>query len=283
MQIDFSYSYHNLIGRQQKSTGKTGFSDLLSKKAHSSQNRDFVDLLQTKFESPYLNYCNYSADLSDINLETENYKISQDEQSGYISIYDKKAGTGVVMRSVQDLAVQKDIATGTKVLIRDFGSGFYCVVRVTDELEGALKKALQTDVLREKELTGFKVHTDQKTGIHYITANGYEGRGGILLLDDQGCEKLVSMAEEYMSQYPQLIKSMDEAIMFAAFEISGVAKRSPNGILKLGPNSLSFYDKNGKDGWQILFDELDYELYRKEWDKGKNTDEIESKGYWESI
>ena len=216
-------------------------------------------------------------------LETENYKISQDEQSGYISIYDKKAGTGVVMRSVQDLAVQKDIATGTKVLIRDFGSGFYCVVRVTDELEGALKKALQTDVLREKELTGFKVHTDQKTGIHYITANGYEGRGGILLLDDQGREKLVSMAEEYMSQYPQLIKSMDEAIMFAAFEISGVAKRKPNGILKLGPNSLSFYDKNGKDGWQILFDELDYELYRKEWDKGKNTDEIESKGYWESI
>lgn len=101
-------------------------------------------------------------------------------------------------------------------------------------------------------------------------------------MDDQGREKLTSLAEEYMSQYPQLIKSMDEAIMFAAFEVSGIARRTANGIVTLGPNSLSFYHKNGKDSWKILFDEQEYELFRKEWDKITKED-MERKDYWESF
>lgn len=182
------------------------------------------------------------------------------------------------------MVVQKDMETGTKVLIRDFGNGFYTVVRVTDELEGALKQALDTDVLREKELTGFKIHTDQKTGIRYITANGYEGRGGLLLMDDTGRAKLMNLAEKYMSQYPQLVDSIDEAIMFAAFEVCGIARRTENGIVSLGPNSLSFYHKNGIDSWKILFDEKKYELFRQIWDRKKNdaAADVERKEYWEA-
>lgn len=286
MKVCFGNSCRNLMEREQRVTGNTDFADILSQKARTSSGKagTAADLFRTKTEIPYLTYGNYSSKRSDINAETENYEISQDKESGTITVYDKKAETKIVVRSAEDLVVQKDMETGTKVLIRDFGNGFYTVVRVTDELEGALKQALDTDVLREKELTGFKIHTDQKTGIRYITANGYEGRGGLLLMDDAGRAKLMNLAEKYMSQYPQLVDSIDEAIMFAAFEVCGIARRTENGIVSLGPNSLSFYHKNGIDSWKILFDEKKYELFRQIWDRKKNdaAADVERKEYWEA-
>ena len=296
--IGVSVFYNNGFRATMLNTGRS-FVNSTSSTEHLSQKLDSSDvendevsenliseLLRDRVgkDTTISSYKGISYGLKDnINYETENYKITQDEKSGYITIYDKKADAKVVMHSADDIVMQTDDATGTKVLINDFGIGFYRMVQVGDELEDALKQALDTDTIKEQSLTGFQVHTDQKTGINYITANGYESRGGQLLLDDVGREKLTFLASEFMNQYPQLINSMDEAIMYAAFEITGVAKRTDDGIMMLGPNSLSFHDKNGKDIWSMIFDEQDYESIRKEWDSKENASEKMQMKYWESI
>jgi len=70
-------------------------------------------------------------------------------------------------------------------LINDWGNGFFNVAAVDEELEKGLKEALGVEKLAEKELTGFSVHQDAKTGIKYITANGYESRGGFFIMTIQ--------------------------------------------------------------------------------------------------
>lgn len=223
------------------------------------------------------------------NVETAHYSVTKDPKSGYIKILDKQAGnTGVSMRSKEDIIVQKDAATGVKMLINDFGNGFYTSIQVTDELEHALKTALHTDTLEETKLKGFQIHTDEKTGIQYMTANGYESRGGSLLLDDENRKRLLSLAEEYLASYPGLISNLDEAITYAAFEVTGVAKRTENGFLMLGPNSLSFHAKESRNSWTLLFEEEDYEKIRQHWDSVWNDAELknasgqlENKEFWE--
>lgn len=204
------------------------------------------------------------SEFSDVN--TSGYSIAQDSKSGYIRIQDKKAGNAVSFHSVEDIVIQKDAATGTKMLINDFGSGFYCAIQVTDELEAALKKALGTEELQETGMRGFQIHTDKKTGIQYMTANGYESRGGSLIMDDEDRKKLMDLANTYLTDYPGLISNLDEAITYAAFEVTGIAKRTGNGFMMLGPNSLSFHGKN-ENSWSILFDEADYEEIKKHWDE----------------
>jgi hypothetical protein len=260
------------------------FSEALKQRLQSDRlNSGLTEVFnKTKIEPTYLNYTKHSIKMLNSNKETENYKITQDEESGYITVYDKKADASVVMHSVDDLVIQTDAATGTKLLINDFGNGFYRMVQVSDELEGALKEALNADSLKQAELTGFQVHTDQKTGIKYITANGYESQGGLLLLDDAGREKLTSLANEFMGQYPNLVSSIEEAIMYAAFEITGVAKRTENGIVMLGPNSLSFYNANGVDGWRFLFDKEDYSSIRKDLDSPNDRFRSENKEFWKT-
>lgn len=164
------------------------------------------------------------------NIETGNYSVTKDSETGYITIRDKKSGNGIKVSSREDIVIQKDAATGIKMLVNDFGGGFYTSIQVTDELEQALKTALHTDTLKETGLEGFQIHTDARTGIQYMTANGYESRGGSLLLDDEGRKKLLSLAEEYLTSYPDKISNLGEAITYAAFEITGILERTENGF-----------------------------------------------------
>lgn len=89
----------------------------------------------------------------------------------------------------------------------DWGSGFFNMLAVDDELEKGIKEALGVDELETRELTGFTVHKDENTGVHYITANGYESRGGLIPLDEQAKQKLNSLAQEYLDKYPKLVKT----------------------------------------------------------------------------
>lgn len=217
------------------------------------------------------------------NVETSGYSVTQDPKSGNIRIGDKKAQNAVSFRSVEDIVIQKDAATGTKMLINDLGNGFYCAVQVTDELEAVLKKALGTEELPETGMRRFQIHTDPKTGIQYMTANGYESRGGSLIMDDEDRKKLMELANTYLADYPGLISNLDEAIAYAAFEVTGIAKRTKNGFMMLGPNSLSFHEMNN-NSWSILFDEADYEEIKKHWDevweKGGMGNIMEQQDFW---
>ena len=201
-------------------------------------------------------------------VETERYKIVERE-SGILRIYDKEHDNEAVDLKLNRDWVQVDQGTGTKFIINDLGVGFFTMMVVDEELEAGLKKALGVNELEEKELTGFTVHTDQKTGIRYITADGYESRGGLLVMDEEAKQKLDSMANEFLEQYPNLVKTYNEAWFMATFEVRGLLKRSSNGISMISPNSVSFKNKDGKNRWVSIFNPANWKQVKAEFDSGR--------------
>ncbi len=139
------------------------------------------------------------------------------------------------------------------------------------------------DELDEKELTGFTVHTDQKTGIKYVTANGYESRGGYLVLDNEARQKLDSMAKEFLEQYPNLAKTYNEAWFYATFEVRGLLKRTPNGISMISPNSISFMNKDGENRWVSIFNPANWKQVKEEFDRGRNAGKMEGWNFWKEF
>ena len=138
-------------------------------------------------------------------VETDRYIVKETEY-GDLGVYDKNRKEGFIWELGKN-QVQVDDKTGSKVLINDWGNGFFNMVAVDEELESALKEALGVEELNEKKLEGFTVNQDKKTGIKYVTANGYESRGGLIIMDNEVEEKLDSMAQEYLKQYSGLIRN----------------------------------------------------------------------------
>ena len=231
--------------------------------------------MATERKSDYLceNYSNLLLNATSKNyagsiktVETERYKIVERE-SGVVRIYDKEQNNEAIDLKLNKEQIQVDKETGTKFIINDYGAGFFIMMAVDDELEAGLKEALGVDELDEKELTGFTVHTDQKTGIKYVTANGYESRGGYLVLDKEAKQKLDSLAKEFLEQYPNLAKTYNEAWFYATFEVRGLLQRTSNGIMMISPNSISFMDKDGENRWVRVFDPENWKQMKEEFDQ----------------
>ena len=121
-------------------------------------------------------------------VETERYSITA-RRRGELCIHDKMRDENFVW-DLSNNNVQVDAKTGSKFLIDNLGSGFFIMAAVDSELENGLKQALGVDALEEKDLIGFTVHQDRKTGIRYITANGYESQGGLIIMDDNAHKQL---------------------------------------------------------------------------------------------
>lgn len=215
-------------------------------------------------------------------VETERYKIVEKE-SGVVHIYDKENNNEGVDLKLNKDQIRVDEKTGTKFIINDLGVGFFTMMTVDDELEAGLKEALGVDELDEKELMGFTVHTDKKTGIKYITANGYESSGGLIILDNEAKEKLDSLAKEFLEQYPNLARTYNEAWFYATFEVRGLLQRTPNGIMMIGPNCISFKDKDGKNGWVSVFDPKNWEQVKAAFDSGRSAGNIEGWNFWKDF
>ncbi len=215
-------------------------------------------------------------------VETERYKIVERE-SGVVRIYDKEHNNEAVDLKLNTEKIQVDKETGTKFIINDLGVGFFTMLTVDDELEAGLKEALGVDELDEKELTDFTVHTDQKTGIKYVTANGYESRGGLLVLDKEAKQKLDSMAKEFLEQYPNLAKTYNEAWFYATFEVRGLLRRTPNGISMISPNSVSFKNKDGESRWVSIFNPANWKQVKEEFDSRRNAGKIEGWNFWKEF
>ena len=214
-------------------------------------------------------------------VETERYIITA-RQRGELCVYDKMRDENFIW----DLGknnVQVDAKTGSKFLINNLGSGFFIMAAVDSELENGLKQALGVDALEEKDLIGFTVHQDRKTGIQYITANGYESQGGQIIMDDNAHKQLDSMAKEYLKEYPNLVRNYNEAWFYATFEVRGLAKRSPNGIMMIGPNSLTFMHKDGIHRWLAVFDEEDWEKVKEAFDNNAGNAGAETWEFWEQL
>ena len=235
------------------------------------------------YSNLFLNAANRSYYTGSIKtVETERYKIVERE-SGVVRIYDKEHNNEAVDLKLNKEQIQVDKETGTKFIINDLGAGFFTMMTVDDELEAGLKEALSVDELDEKELTGFTVHTDQKTGIKYVTANGYESRGGFLVLDNEAKQKLDSLAKEFLEQYPNLAKTYNEAWFYATFEVRGLLQRTPNGIMMISPNSISFKDKDGENGWVSVFNPENWNRVKEEFDSGRNIGKMEGWNFWKEF
>lgn len=237
------------------------------------------DYLCENYSDLFLNAASKSFTCSIKTVETERYKIVEKE-SGVLRVYDKEHNNECVDLKLNTEQIQVDKETGTKFIINDLGVGFFTMVTVDAELEAGLKEALGVDELDEKELTGFTVHTDQKTGIQYITANGYESRGGLLVLDNEAMQKLDSLAKEFLEQYPNLAKTYNEAWFYATFEVRGLLQRTPNGISMISPNSISFKDKDGENRWVSVFNPENWKQVKDEFDSGRNAGKLEGWNFW---
>lgn len=185
-------------------------------------------------------------------VETEKFFIEK-KGDGCLYIHDKESGETFHWNPKEN-NIQVDAKTGLKFLINNFGGGIFDMVVVDKELEQGIKEALGVSELEEKPLMKFTVRMDSKTGIHYITSNGNEGSGGLLIMDDEARTKLDFLARKYLEQYPNLVKTYEEAWSHASFEVRGMTKRIPEGILQLGPNSISFLNRDGSNSWACIFD-----------------------------
>jgi hypothetical protein len=212
-------------------------------------------------------------------VETERYSITW-KPGGYLCIYDKERGGNEAFRwKLNKDDVQVDEKTGLKFLINDLGCGLFNMVVVDEELEQGLKEALDVSELYEKPLVNFSVQQDQKTGIRYITPNGFESSGGQIIMDKEAREKLDSLAKEYLSQYPNLVHSYEEAWFHATFEVRGLTKRTSGGIMQIGPNSITFLNKDGINSWVCIFDPKRWKEVKEKFDRNDNAGE-ESWEFW---
>lgn len=217
----------------------------------------------------------YAGEIQDV--ETERYTITS-RSRGELCIYDKLRDENFIW-DLSKNNVQVDAKTGSKFLIDNLGSGFFIMAAVDSELEDGLKQALGVDVLEEKDLTGFMVHEDRKTGIRYITANGYESQGGQIIMDKNARTQLDSLAKEYMKEYPGLMRTYNEALFYASFEVRGMARRVSGGIMMLGPNSLSFQSADGQNDWVLIFDQEYWDTMKALFDKAED-DKAGEKEFW---
>ena len=290
MKVDSANPYlftANVKGRTGKSESGNFANALLNrmggeKDSYVASERQ-SDYLWENYSDLFLNAANKSSYTGSIKtVETERYKIVERE-SGVVRIYDKEQNNEAVDLKLNKEQIQVDKKTGTKLIINDLGVGFFTMMTVDDELEAGLKEALGVDELDEKELTGFTVHTDQKTGIKYVTANGYESRGGAICMDNEAKQKLDSLAKEFLEQYPNLAKTYNEAWFYATFEVRGLLKRTPNGITMISPNSISFKDKDGENGWVSVFNPKDWNRVKEEFDSGRNIGKMEGWNFWKEF
>lgn len=213
-------------------------------------------------------------------VETDKFSITG-RLGSYLCIYDKERGEAFNWK-LNENDIQVDEKTGLKFLINDLGCGLFNMVVVDSELEQGIKEALGVSELEEKPLINFTVRQDQKTGIRYITPNGYESSGGLIIMDEEACKKLDSLAKEYLSQYPNLVHSYDEAWFHATFEVRGLTRRTSGGIMQIGPNSISFLNKDGINSWVCTFDPKRWKEVKEKFDRNDNAGE-ESWEFWMNL
>ena len=189
-----------------------------------------------------------------MSVKTNNYEIKVSEADGCLRIFDK-TGNQMGTFSYEDINIKKDVETGIELLVSEHGSMFYDAVVVNDELKNALKECVGNEKIDIKELQGFYIKTHQGTGIKVLQKDGEEGRGGKTLICSEADQKAFDrLVDEYNTKYSNLISDRGSAVMYADFEIRGLAQHTPNGILTMGFDGVNYNDNyDYKKDWSIHF------------------------------
>lgn len=217
--------------------------------------------------------------------ESENYRLVPDNEAGCFDIYNKQ-GEHIGAFSYSDIKIRQDTGSGKQFLISEHGTMSYDALVLDHELKEDLQNVMGVDALETEELQGFTLKTHSETGIQYLLRDGEEGRGGkVLLQSEADVKKYEALAETYFSQYPNLIKSRQEACIWADLEIKGLAQHTDEGILSMGFNGMSYHDKtNDKNNWSVLFSEDTYNaIYEWLQNNRERTDEIYKFASWQKL
>lgn len=186
-------------------------------------------------------------------VTTENYEIKVDEEDNVIRILDKDGNRLGAFR-FNDIKIRRDSETGTEVLLSEYGT-MYDAVPLNTELKDALEKSAGVEQLETEELQGYYIKFHQPTGLKVLTKVGEEGRGGRTLIcseaDQVAFDKLVNV---YAANYPNLLSDSISAAFYADLEVKGLAQHTPNGILTMGWDGMSYHDNaDYKKNWSVRF------------------------------
>lgn len=217
--------------------------------------------------------------------ESENYRIVPDKKSGCFDIYNKQ-GESLGAFYFKDIVIKQDAATGMEFLISDHGTMWYDALLLNQELKSALRSVMGKDSLETEELQGFTIKRHTKTGIQYLVRAGEEGRGGKVLLQSEADERQYeALAETYYTKYPNLIKSKQEAYIWASLEIRGLAEHTESGILSIHYDGISYSDNDDyKKNWSVMFLDEAYDIIWEYLEKHRlGTKEMQEFAAWQKI
>ena len=298
----FLYSRYNKNTNQNGAEQNRGFIEKISSDSVSSEKIEKAGVMtmdNSSFLSKYANILsandvNYEVDNKSVidvenfkEVETAKYKLVPESDIGGIRIFVNGESAGVF--KARDLKIQEDVETGTKVIVGElpgFGSAWYDVVPVDNELENALSEAMGVDEVPHQELENYYIGTHNETGIKYLMRPGDEGKGGRVLLCNPSDEaKYKALGEEYAREYPNLIKSAEEGLAYASFEIRGMAHRCANGIVMTHPDNISYRDNDDiTKNWSAKIDENTWNTLLS-WlkDHTLNSEEMSRFKYWDGI
>ena len=244
--------------------------------------------IQQKNRAGYFGGSNSEIKVSNFKeVETENYKLVPEPGIGGLRILVNGKNVGVF--KPEHLKIQEDAQTGTRVMISElpgFNGNWYDAIPVTEELESALSEAIGVEEVPHQPLEGYYIGTHAGTGIKYVMRPGDEGRGGQVLLCNAVDEaRYKALGEEYVRRYPNLVKSPEEGLIYANFEIRGMAHRGANGIITTHPDNISYHDNDdSKKNWSAKIDEKTWSLMLG-WFRNHSLDQNKMTGfkYWDDI
>ena len=257
---------------------------------HGLKCQSIIDALESWSDTRLLNRAEPSNTFDASNfkeVETANYKLVPEPEIGGLRILVNGESAGVF--KPENLKVQEDAKTGTKVLISEMpglNSNWYDAIPVTQELENALAEAVGVDKIPHKDLTGYYIGTHAGTGIRYVMRPGDEGKGGKVLLCNATDEaRYKALCEEYVRKYPNLVTSPQAGEFYASLEIRGMAHRGANGIITTHPDNISYNDdKDSKKNWSAKIDEKTWELLLGWIENHRLDSEDTSKfSYWDNL
>ena len=216
--------------------------------------------------------------------ESADYRIEPDNENECFTIYNGQ-GERLGVFFYSDIKCRRD-SSGKEFLISENGTMWYDALVLDQELKEDLRHVMGLDSLETEPLQSYSLKTHAGTGIQYLVRDGEEGRGGkVLLQSETDHEKYEALAETYLSRYPNLIESKDEAYIWASFEIRGMAVRTEHGILSIHNDSMSYNDNSDlKNNWSIRF--MD-DVYQKifEWlqQSGSHHGDMQKFSVWQGI
>lgn len=188
-------------------------------------------------------------------FSTSKYDVVPDDEYDCFHIYNKE-GERVGTFSYSDIVMKTDAFTGTQILISEHGTAAYDALLLDQELIAGFCNSMGVSELPQEILSGYTVNKHLETGIHYLVKAGDEGRGGRLLISsDAELERMDELAEKYMSDYPNLVSNKEVAQINAVLEVLGLMQRTPNGIVSVNRDGVSYNDNtDSQKNWALLFD-----------------------------